>query len=181
MRAVERATARLHTSPVLDPMNPARNLPMSMSSSKIASALILALCSAAALAAGPGKRARQEAARPAALTPASQEQLDAAERTFFGLYACEFNQTMDVGMNPKVPGYVDVKFKGKTMTMKPVLSSTGALRLEDVTGRTLVIQIAVKSMLMDVKVGQRLVDDCVHADQVPASQAPAGPAVLLPS
>lgn len=140
-----------------------------MSYSKIAALLMLALGSAAVLAAGPGKRARHEAAKPAALAPASQEQLDAAERTFFGLYACEFNQTMDVGMNPKMPGYVDVKFKGKTMTMTPILSSTGALRLEDVTGRTLVIQIAAKSMLMDVKLGQRLVDDCVHASQTPVT------------
>jgi hypothetical protein len=49
--------------------------------------------------------------------------------------------------------------------MKPVLSSTGALRLEDVTGRTLMIQIANKSMLLDTKIGQRLLDDCVHPEQ----------------
>jgi hypothetical protein len=134
---------------------------------KTAAALMLTLCAAATLAAGPGKMQRHAPAKPEAkpLEAATQEQLDAAERTHFGLYACEFNQTVDIGMNPKTPGYVDVKFKGKTMTMKPVLSSTGALRLEDVTGRTLMIQIATKSMLMDVKVGQRLVDECIHPDQ----------------
>jgi hypothetical protein len=49
--------------------------------------------------------------------------------------------------------------------MKPVMSSTGALRLEDVKGRMLMIQIANKSMVMDTKIGQRLVDGCVHEKQ----------------
>jgi hypothetical protein len=49
--------------------------------------------------------------------------------------------------------------------MKPVLSSTGALRLEDVKGRMLMIQIANKSMVMDTQIGQRLVDGCMHEKQ----------------
>jgi membrane-bound inhibitor of C-type lysozyme len=113
------------------------------------------------------KAAPKAAVAPAAtkLPPASQEQLDAAERTHFGEYACEFDQKIDISMNPKTPGYVDVKYKNSVFTMKPVLSSTGALRLEDVTGRTLMLQIANKSMLMDTKIGQRMVDNCVHPEQ----------------
>ena len=49
--------------------------------------------------------------------------------------------------------------------MKPVISSTGALRLEDVRAETLFIQIRNKSMLMNQKTGQRLVDGCVHPKQ----------------
>ena len=49
--------------------------------------------------------------------------------------------------------------------MKQVLSSTGAMRLEDVKGRMLMIQIANKSMVMDTQIGQRLVDGCVHEKQ----------------
>jgi len=139
---------------------------------------LVALASAALLACGaasaadkpaPAKKPASAKAAPAPkvapLPTASAEQIDAAERTLFGAYACEFNQTVDVGMNPKTPGYVDVAYKGKIYTMKPVMSSTGALRLEDVTGRTLMLQIANKSMLMDTKVGQRLVDNCIHPDQ----------------
>ena len=113
------------------------------------------------------KPAPKAAAAPAAkpLPPASQEQLDAAERTLFGAYACEFDQKIDIEMNPKSRGYVDVKFKTSVFTMKPVLSSTGALRLEDVTGRTLMLQIANKSMLLDTKIGQRMVDNCIHPTQ----------------
>jgi hypothetical protein len=128
------------------------------------------LCLGVAQAETPAKTkapAKAAKAPPAAkaLPVADQAQLDAAERTLFGEYACEFDQKIDVGMNAKTPGYVDVKFKNSIFTMKPVLSSTGALRLEDVTGRTLLLQIANKSMLMDTKIGQRMVDNCVHPEQ----------------
>ena len=49
--------------------------------------------------------------------------------------------------------------------MKPVLSSTGAIRLEDVRGETLMVQIAAKSMLLNVKTGHRIVDDCISPKQ----------------
>jgi hypothetical protein len=115
--------------------------------------------------------AKKAAPAPVVLAPADQAQLDAAERTYFGAYECDFKQSIDVGMNPKTPGYVDVKFGKTVYTMKPVLSSTGALRLEDVKGVGLLIQIANKSMLMDTKAGKRLVDDCVHEKQRAAHDA----------
>lgn len=115
--------------------------------------------------------AKKAAPAPVVLAPADQAQLDAAERTYFGAYECDFKQSIDVGMNAKAPGYVDVKFGKTVYTMKPVLSSTGALRLEDVKGVGLLIQIANKSMLMDTKAGKRLVDDCVHEKQRAAHDA----------
>jgi membrane-bound inhibitor of C-type lysozyme len=111
---------------------------------------------------------RTQGQRPAAapaLAAATPEQMQAAERTHFGAYECELDQKLNVKMNEKSPGYVDVAFKGRTIVSKPVLSSTGALRLEDVTGRMVLIQIANKSMLLDTKIGQRLVDNCVHPEQ----------------
>ncbi|HZT56858.1 MAG TPA: hypothetical protein VFA35_11565, partial [Burkholderiaceae bacterium] len=48
---------------------------------------------------------------------------------------------------------------------KPVLSSTGAIRLEDLRGDTLMVQIASKSMLLNVRTAQRIVDDCVSPKQ----------------
>ena len=119
---------------------------------------------AAKPAAKPAAASKKAAPAPAEkpLAPADQAQLDAAERTHFGKYECDFNQSIDVSMNPKYPGYVDVLFKGKTYTTKPILSSTGALRLEDVKGVGLLLQIANKSMLMDTRQGVRLVDACMH-------------------
>ena len=136
--------------------------------SLLCSGMVMAQTAAPAKAKPAATKAAPKAAvAPAAklLAPASPEQLDAAERTLFGEYACEFDQKIDISMNPKTPGYVDVKYKANVFTMKPVLSSTGALRLEDVTGRTLMLQIANKSMLMDTKIGQRMVDNCVHPEQ----------------
>ncbi|MFT7772673.1 hypothetical protein [Roseateles sp.] len=99
------------------------------------------------------------------LTDADEPQLAAAERAYIGDYACEFKERVHIDKHPKVAGYINVAWKKQVITMKPVLSSTGALRLEDVTGRTLMIQIANKSMLLDTKIGQRLLDDCVHPEQ----------------
>ena len=97
---------------------------------------------------------------PAAASP---EQLSAAEQVYFGAHECEFNQSAQITANPKYAGYVDVKQGKTTYLMKPVLSSTGAIRLEDVKGQTLMVQIASKSMLLDVKAGRRIVDECVSA------------------
>lgn len=105
------------------------------------------------------------------LPAADAEQTAAAEMALKGDYACEFKQTVTVTPDAKNAGYIDVGFGKRHWTMKPVLSSTGALRLEDVKGQTLMLQIAHKSMIMDVKVGQRLVDDCMHEKQVEAKKA----------
>lgn len=99
------------------------------------------------------------------LTDADESQLAAAERAYMGVYACEFKESVLIEKHPKVAGYLNVNWKQMRITMKPVLSSTGALRLEDVTGRTLMIQIANKSMLLDTKIGQRLLDECIHPEQ----------------
>ena len=111
------------------------------------------------------------------LPKAEGEQLAAAALTHFGDYACEFDQTVTVGVTPLNDGYVDVRFKAQTWTMKPVLSTTGALRLEDVKGQMLMLQIANKSMLMDTKIGHRILDGCVHEKQRLAIAA----AALLPA
>jgi hypothetical protein len=105
------------------------------------------------------------------LPKAGSEQLAAAGMTHVGAYACEFSQSVDVAANAKNEGYVDVRFGKQNWVMKPVLSSTGALRLEDVRGQMLLLQIANKSMLMDVKAGRRVVDDCVHEKQRESNQA----------
>lgn len=110
---------------------------------------------------------------PPPLAKAEGEQLAAAAMTHFGDYACEFNQTLAVSATPANDGYVDVRFNKQTWTMKPVLSSTGALRLEDVKGQMLMLQIANKSMLMDSKIGHRIVDACVHEKHLQAIAAAA--------
>ena len=124
----------------------------------------------AAAKAAPAKKTPPPPAEPV-LVVADEAQLAAAERAYLGNYACEFKETVLIDKHPKNAGYINVAWKKQLFTMKPVLSSTGALRLEDVTGRTLMIQIANKSMLLDTKIGQRLLDDCVHPEQIKLIEA----------
>ena len=109
------------------------------------------------------------------LEAASGEQMAAAALTHFGPYDCDFGQKISISPHAPVEGYIDVQFGKQSWVMKPVLSSTGALRLEDVRGRTLMLQIANKSMLMDVAAGRRLVDECVHENQRAAMASAAAP------
>jgi hypothetical protein len=115
-----------------------------------------------------------QAAAPApipSLSVASAEQLLAAAQAYLGPYDCEFKQELKVEKS-RVEGYMDVTFSNKTYTMKPVRSSTGALRLEEVAGGPmLLVQIPTKSMLMDTARGRRIVDACVN--EVQAKEAPS--------
>ncbi|HEX2540287.1 MAG TPA: hypothetical protein VHM00_04310 [Caldimonas sp.] len=122
---------------------------------------------AAKPAAAGAKSARKAAPAPVApvIAEASPEQVKAAEMVYYGLYDCEFQQTLNISANPKHTSYVDVKAGKGSWLMKPVLSSTGAIRLEDVRGETLMVQISSKSMLLNVKSAQRIVDDCISAKQ----------------
>lgn len=112
-------------------------------------------------------------ALPQKLPPATNVQLAAAAMAHLGPYACEFDEAVSVGVTPNYEGYLDVQHRKSVWTMRAVLSSTGALRLEDVRGRMLMLQIANKSMLMDVHAGQRVVDGCVHEKQRDAAARPA--------
>jgi len=112
------------------------------------------------------KAAPKAPAKPEMIIPdAYPEQVKAAELVYYGKYDCEFNQTVDIEQSPKYPAYVTVKHGKGEWLMKPVLSSTGAVRLEDVKGETLMVQIASKSMLLNTMTARRIVDDCVSPKQ----------------
>ena len=115
----------------------------------------------------PAKAAKATPAKPveAPLADANADQIDAAERVYYGAYDCEFNQTIDIEKHPKHAAYVNVKSGKSIWLMKPVLSSTGAVRLEDTKGETLMVQIASKSMLLNIKTARRIVDECISPKQ----------------
>jgi hypothetical protein len=93
---------------------------------------------------------------------------------------CEFKQTLSVSKH-QVDGYVVVTFSSKAYTMKPVRSSTGALRLEEVAGGPmLMVQIPAKSMLMDTARGRRIVDACIHEEQAKEASTPNSLGMNLP-
>ncbi len=113
------------------------------------------------------------AATAAALALADDNQKHAFTLTHLGEYECEFKRAVRVLAHPKHEGYVDLQFDKRVITARPVLSSTGAVRLEDVTGRYLMVQIAFKSMLMDTRLGQRVADECLHDAHHEAKRAAA--------
>jgi len=120
----------------------------------------------------PTAAARRPAPEPALVLPlAGGEQLAAAAMVHFGEHRCEFDQMLTVTLNPQHDGYLDIRTGAQRFVARPVLSSTGALRLEDVSGRMLLLQIAFKSMLMDVRSGRRVADECVHEKHLEARRA----------
>ena len=104
--------------------------------------------------------------KPELIIPdAYPEQVKAAEMVYYGKSDCEFNQTVDIEQSPKHSSYVTVRHGKGEWLMKPVLSSTGAIRLEDVRGETLMVQIASKSMLLNTMTARRIVDECISPKQ----------------
>ena len=98
-----------------------------------------------------------------ALSPA---ELDIAQRVHVGRIACELGAYVNVQADPAAPGHFNVEGKGFKYRMTPVVTSTGAVRLEDAKGGAVWLQIANKSMLMNHKIGQRLADECMSSEQI---------------
>jgi hypothetical protein len=95
----------------------------------------------------------------------SAGQLDVAARVLTGTADCEFKQRVEVQAIEGKPGYFRVEFKGQRYTMVPEETQTGAVRLVDKKAGVVWLQIPVKSMLMNTKIGQRMVDACTQSEQ----------------
>jgi hypothetical protein len=110
----------------------------------------------------------KHAAKPAAQqqhAALSADQLSTADRVLTGQSRCEFDQSVNVAAVPNQKGWFNVEYKGKSYQMAPESTTTGAVRLEDKKNGMMWLQIANKSMLMNSKIGQRMVDNCVHPSQ----------------
>lgn len=120
-----------------------------------------------------GIRAAEEA-----LTPA---ELSIAQRVEVGFVQCELGASVTVAADPKLPGYFDVYGKKFRFRMVPVVTRTGAIRLEDTHAGAVWLQLANKSMLMNQKLGLRLADACVTPAQalVAAAMEKSPPPGLL--
>lgn len=102
-------------------------------------------------------------AAEAALTPAEME---IAERVQVGTLPCELGTSVTLVADEKYPGYFNVQVKNLKYRMFPVVTSTGAIRLEDQKAGAVWLQLGNKSMLMNQKLGQRLADGCQSPAQV---------------
>ncbi len=107
-------------------------------------------------------------AAEAALGP---EEIALGERVHRGRVPCELGAFVNIEADPKMPGYFNVESRGSRYRMFPVLSRTGAIRLEDQRSGAIWLQLANKSMLMDQRAGKRLADECMSPDQAAVAQA----------
>ena len=107
-------------------------------------------------------------AAEAALSPA---ELDIARRVQLGRLPCELGAFVTLAADPRAPGYFDVTVRNLKFRMFPVETTTGAIRLEDRKAGAVWLQLANKSMLMNQKLGQRLADACVSADQAVVAES----------
>lgn len=101
-------------------------------------------------------------AAEAALAP---DELAIAERVHTGVMPCELGAFIKLEGDPGMPGYFNMTGKNFRYRMVPVVTSTGAIRLEDRGAGTVWLQLANKSMLMNQKVGRRMADECMSPAQ----------------
>ena len=118
----------------------------------------------------PAKVAKKK--EPSKNMPMAQEpelaphEISIAERVHVGTLPCEMGASVRMTADANAPGYFTLQGKGYKYRMRPVATSTGAIRLEDEKAGAVWLQLANKSMLMDQKNGRRLADECAHPDQV---------------
>lgn len=110
-----------------------------------------------------GVRAAQVALSPDALA--------IAQRVEVGHIPCELGAFVTVEADLHAPGYFDVSGKKFKFRMVPVVSSTGAIRLEDTDAGAVWLQLANKSMLMNHKTGSRMADVCMTPAQAAVADA----------
>ena len=141
-----------------------------MFSSSLIGLLAMAVLLNASAFAQPAKKPTQRAAKasPAAPIPEVQltpGQLEAANRVLTGSADCEFRQTVQLTAIDGRAGHFKLVFGKLSYTLVAQETTTGAVRLEDRKAGVVWLQIPAKSMLLNTKVGQRMVDSCVHEQQ----------------
>lgn len=159
-----------------------------MLKSLVSSLLLAGVCGGTAHAADPSaarskplvkaKLTRQLPAAAASqpvepVVPLSADHLAVAQRVVLGQVPCELGAHVVVTAHETVPGRFVLEHGRQKFQMVPVLTSTGAIRLEDVASGAVWLQLANKSMLMDQKQGRRLADACMNAEQVAVADAMA--------
>jgi hypothetical protein len=104
-------------------------------------------------------------------TELSAAQLAVADKVALGKIPCELAAHVSISPNPHSAGRFILELGREKHFMEPVLTSTGAVRLEDEKSGAVWLQLANKSMLMNQKLGRRLADECMTADQLRVAQA----------
>jgi len=108
-----------------------------------------------------GVRAAQNALTPQEMAIADQVEL--------GRIPCAEGGVVYIAADKLTPGLFTVQSGKHLFRMQPVVSNTGAIRLEDASAGGLWLQLPSKSMLMHQKTGSRIADECMTAAQLAVS------------
>ncbi len=92
--------------------------------------------------------------------PLSDAEQAVASAVHVGALPCELGQTVHLHPDQAAPGHFHLQTRTHRFHLRPVLTSTGAVRLEDAAQGAVWIQLSNKSMLMHQKLGRRLADEC---------------------
>jgi hypothetical protein len=97
--------------------------------------------------------------------PLSPEHLTVAKDVVTGRFPCELAAHVVVTANPHSEGRFILELGREKHFLEPVLTSTGAVRLEGVKTGVTWLQLANKSMLLNQQLGKRLADACMSDGQ----------------
>lgn len=136
--------------------------------------------------AGPSRASSLAQAREAEAVAAfaamalSDQQLALASQVALGRVACEGKSAVQVAEFAQQPGKFVLTLGGQSFRMAPVVSDSGAIRLEDSVRGVVWLQLANKSMLLDQQQGRRLADGCMNDAQTQvAREMESNPALHL--
>jgi hypothetical protein len=124
------------------------------------------LCSFSVLA----QPARKPVAPPLPVKPLDAATLLLSENIAVGRVLCELDGVVNITRDEKNAGYFWLEFGKQKFHMAPVVTSTGAVRLEDAVLGAVWLQLGNKSMLMNQKIGKRLTDACINEAQFRVAQ-----------
>lgn len=108
---------------------------------------------------------------PIAEIPLTEAERQLAEAVYVGAKQCELGRSVQIQAAADAPGHFHVTLGTQSYRMRPVQTSTGAVRLEDRAQGAVWLQLANKSMLMSQRTGRRLADDCSNTAQRAAAEA----------
>lgn len=137
--------------------------------------LVAGVCCSGAVhaqtAAGVTKKSATKLQSTAAPEPLTPEQMDAANHVALGKMPCDMAQHVTVRPDANNAGRFVLELGKQIFHMVPVVTTTGAVRLEDSNAGAVWLQLANKSMLMQQKLGKRLADACMTPAQLELSQS----------
>ena len=114
------------------------------------------------------EQARHHAHMDAPLTPA---QVAIVPNVYTGSQTCDGGVSVTLVPDASGNGYFNVAVKNRTYRMYPVVTLSGAVRLEDPREGAIWLQMSNKSMMMNQKTGSRLADDCINPAQAAVALA----------